>query len=94
MDNAVDQATGTIKVKGSFPNKDQRLWPGAFVNVVLTLVTDPDAIVVPTTAVQSGQTGRACVFVVEERDRPPNCGRSTIRAHVRQREHHRGRIGR
>ena len=64
VDNSVDQATGTIKVKGSFPNKDQRLWPGAFVNVVLTLVTDPDAIVVPTTAVQSGQTGQY-VFVVK-----------------------------
>ena len=40
IDNAVDQTTGTIKVKGSFANHDHRLWPGQFVNVVMTLATD------------------------------------------------------
>ena len=64
VDNSVDPTTGTIKVKGSFPNTDHRLWPGQFVNVVLTLATDPDAIVVPTAAVQSGQDGQY-VFVVK-----------------------------
>ncbi|HVB38726.1 MAG TPA: efflux RND transporter periplasmic adaptor subunit, partial [Vicinamibacterales bacterium] len=64
VDNAVDPTTGTIKLKGTFPNQDHRLWPGQFVNVVLTLTTQPNAIVVPTQAVQSGQQGQY-VFVVK-----------------------------
>src|SRR5581483_3006466 len=64
VDNAVDQTTGTIKVKASFPNTDRRLWPGQFVNVVVTLATDPAAIVVPTVAVQAGPQGQY-VFVVK-----------------------------
>lgn len=64
MDNAVDTTTGTIKVKGTFPNDDRRLWPGQFVNVNLTLSTDPNAIVVPAPAVQTGQQG-TYVFVVK-----------------------------
>jgi multidrug efflux system membrane fusion protein len=63
VDNTVDQTTGTIKIKGTFPNEDRRLWPGQFVNVVVTLTTDPTAIVVPTAAVQTGQQG-TYVFVV------------------------------
>ena len=57
IDNAVDPTTGTIKIKGSFANGDRRLWPGQFVNVVVTLKTDPAAIVVPTAAIQAGQQG-------------------------------------
>ncbi|HXD17056.1 MAG TPA: efflux RND transporter periplasmic adaptor subunit [Vicinamibacterales bacterium] len=57
IDNAVDPSTGTIKIKGSFPNGDRRLWPGQFVNVVVTLKTDPAAVVVPTAAIQAGQQG-------------------------------------
>jgi membrane fusion protein, multidrug efflux system len=57
IDNAVDATTGTIKIKGSFPNADRRLWPGQFVNVVVTLTTDPTAVVVPTAAIQAGQQG-------------------------------------
>jgi multidrug efflux system membrane fusion protein len=64
VDNAVDQTTGTIKIKGTFANDDHRLWPGQFVNVVLTLTTDPAAIVVPGAAVQTGQQG-TYVFVVK-----------------------------
>jgi multidrug efflux system membrane fusion protein len=63
VDNSVDQTTGTIKVKGTFPNADRRLWPGQYVNVVVTLTMDPEAIVVPSVAVQAGQTG-SYVFVV------------------------------
>lgn len=63
VDNAVDQNTGTIRIKGTFPNTDRRLWPGQFVNVVVTLTTDPEAIVVPSVAVQDGQEG-PYVFVV------------------------------
>ena len=64
VDNAVDENTGTIRVKGTFPNTDRRLWPGQFVNVVVTLTTDPKAIVVPSVAVQTGQQG-TYVFVVK-----------------------------
>jgi multidrug efflux system membrane fusion protein len=63
IDNAVDQETGTIRIKGTFPNTDGRLWPGQFVNVVVTLTTDPKAIVVPSAAVQAGQEG-SYVFAV------------------------------
>jgi len=64
VDNAVDAMTGTIKIKSTFPNSDRRLWPGQFVNVIVTLTTDPGAIVVPSTAVQAGQQGDY-VFVVK-----------------------------
>jgi membrane fusion protein, multidrug efflux system len=63
VDNAVDQTTGTIRIKGTFANTDRRLWPGQFVNVSVTLTTDPAAIVVPTAAVQAGQQG-SYAFVV------------------------------
>jgi multidrug efflux system membrane fusion protein len=64
VDNAVDPTTGTIRVKGTFPNDTRHLWPGQFVNVAVTLTTDLHAIVVPTTAVQAGQQGQY-VFVVK-----------------------------
>jgi multidrug efflux system membrane fusion protein len=64
IDNAVDPTTGTIKVKGTFPNDDKRLWPGQFVNVTVTLTNDPDAVVVPSAAVQTGQQGQY-VFLVK-----------------------------
>jgi len=64
IDNAVDSTTGTIKIKGTFPNEDRRLWPGQFVNVVVTLTADPSAIVVPSPAVQTGQQG-TFVFLVK-----------------------------
>jgi membrane fusion protein, multidrug efflux system len=64
VDNAVDPTTGTIKVKGTFPNEARHLWPGQFVNVSVTLTTDTHAIVVPTAAVQAGQQGQY-VFVVK-----------------------------
>ncbi len=61
--NAVDAATGTIRLKGTFPNTDRRLWPGQFTNVTLTLTTRAGAVVVPSQAVQTGQNGQY-VFVV------------------------------
>jgi multidrug efflux system membrane fusion protein len=64
IDNAVDVTTGQIKVKGTFPNTDRRLWPGQYVNVNVTLSTEPNAIVVPSMAVQTGQQG-TYVFVVK-----------------------------
>lgn len=64
IDNAVDSTTGTIQLKGTFENRDKRLWPGQFVNVVLTLTTRSNAIVIPFQAVQTGQDG-LFVFVVK-----------------------------
>ncbi len=64
VDNAVDRSTGTIKVKGVFQNADRRLWPGLFVNVVLTLKTEPNAVVIPSRAIQEAQEGKY-VYVVK-----------------------------
>jgi membrane fusion protein, multidrug efflux system len=64
VDNAVDAKTGTINLKGEFANADSRLWPGEFVNATLVLREHPDAILVPSQAVQTGQQG-SFVFVVQ-----------------------------
>jgi multidrug efflux system membrane fusion protein len=64
VDNNVDLNTGTIKLKGTFTNTNRRLWPGQYVNVALTLREEPNAIVVPTQAIQTGQAG-SYVFVVK-----------------------------
>jgi multidrug efflux system membrane fusion protein len=65
VDNAVDTATGTILLKGRFPNDDGALWPGAFVNVRLQLYIQPDALVVPASAVVAGQQG-SFVYVIQQ----------------------------
>jgi len=57
IDNAVDNTTGTIKLKATFENADHRLWPGQFSNVLLRLAEDENATVVPTQAIQTGQNG-------------------------------------
>ncbi|MGH7277709.1 MAG: efflux RND transporter periplasmic adaptor subunit [Candidatus Rokuibacteriota bacterium] len=63
VNNTVDPATGTIQLKATFPNTDNALWPGQFVDVALTL-TSQNAVVVPAEAVQPGQQG-TFVFVVK-----------------------------
>lgn len=64
IDNTVDKATGTIRLKGSFPNKARRLWPGQFINVVLGLTIQSNALIVPSQAVQTGIEGQY-VFVIK-----------------------------
>jgi multidrug efflux system membrane fusion protein len=64
IDNSVDPATGTIKMKGTFQNSDQGLWPGLFVQVTLSLTDEQDVIVVPATAVQPSASGQF-VYVVK-----------------------------
>ena len=64
IDNAVDTTTGTIQLKATFPNEDNTLWPGQFVQVALTLSDLTNAIVVPSQAVQTGQNGQF-VYVVK-----------------------------
>jgi len=64
VDNAVDRTTGTIRLKATFANAAERLWPGLFVTVKLVLYVQADAVVVPSQAVQSGQQGQF-VYVVK-----------------------------
>jgi membrane fusion protein, multidrug efflux system len=66
IDNGVDPQTGTVKLKATFQNKDKRLWPGEFVNVVLNLSTVKNAMTVPTKAIQSGQQGDYVYVVTKE----------------------------
>lgn len=64
VDNAVDTLTGTIQLKATFPNLDNRLWPGQFVQLTLPLDELTNIVVVPSQAVQTGQNG-SFVFVVK-----------------------------
>lgn len=79
VDNTVDVTTGTIKLKATFANKNKRLWPGQFVDAVMTLTTQPNAIVVPSQSIQTGQKGQY-VFVIKDdltvEDRPVTVGRT------------------
>lgn len=58
IDNAADPLTGTVQFKATFANADQKLWPGLFVDVTLTLGARADSVVVPSAALQSGQKGQ------------------------------------
>jgi multidrug efflux system membrane fusion protein len=82
IDNAVDTTTGTIKLKGTFPNTDHRLWPGQFVRVTLRLTTQQNAVVVPNEAVQTGQNG-SFIYVVKQ-DRTVEYRPITVGARVDQ----------
>ncbi len=62
IDNVVDSTTGTIRLKGTFKNQQQRLWPGQFASVTITLA-EPDVLTVAASAVQTSQTGQH-VYVV------------------------------
>jgi len=64
IDNTVDSTTGAIKLKATFPNRERKLWPGQFVNVVLTVGKEANATVVPSEAIQTGQQGQFA-FVVK-----------------------------
>jgi membrane fusion protein, multidrug efflux system len=66
VDNQIDQTTGTYKIKGTFPNEQNRLWPGQFVNVKLKLKVLNDAIVVSSVAVQEGANGSYVYLVTPE----------------------------
>lgn len=64
VDNAVDPNTGTIKVRAQFDNRDAALWPGQFVNISVRLYEEPDAIVIPSRALQTGPEGQY-VYIVK-----------------------------
>ena len=67
VDNAIDKATGTIRLKAIFANDDEKLWPGEFVNARLLIETLSDVLVVPSTAVQRGPQG-LFVWIVTSKD--------------------------
>lgn len=68
IDNQIDQTTGTIKLKATFPNSDLSLWPGQFINCRLLLKTLPQALVVPSSALQRGPQG-AFVYVITKEEK-------------------------
>jgi multidrug efflux system membrane fusion protein len=65
IDNAVDTTTGTVLLKASFPNPNERLWAGEFVATQLRLFVEQKALVVPTQAVVTGQSG-SYVYVISD----------------------------
>jgi len=65
VNNTVEVSTATIRLKATFQNRDRRLWPGQTVNVLLTLGVQPKAVVAPSQAIQSGQSG-SYAFVVKQ----------------------------
>ena len=67
LDNAVDTSTGTIRLKATLPNSDRTLWPGQFVRVTLRLANRPNAVVVPSQAIQTGQDGTFVYVVSSDR---------------------------
>ena len=67
-DNQVDTTTGSIRLKGEFPNKDHKLWPGLAVATRLTAGQLKDALVVPTEAIQHGPNG-LFVYVIDDQNR-------------------------
>ncbi|MBC3869849.1 efflux RND transporter periplasmic adaptor subunit [Undibacterium oligocarboniphilum] len=66
VDNAVDAASGTVKVKAIFDNKEMKLWPGAYVTVELSVQTLKDAVVVPQDAIIVGARGKSVYAVTAE----------------------------
>jgi multidrug efflux system membrane fusion protein len=65
IDNAVDLTTGTIRLKATFDNRQHALWPGQFADVSMTLTSQPNAVVIPTAALQTGQNG-TYVYVINK----------------------------
>lgn len=78
VNNTVDPGTGMIQLKATFSNRESALWPGQFVNVVLTLTVEPNRVVIPSQAIQTGQQGQY-VYVVRSdstvESRPVTAGR-------------------
>jgi multidrug efflux system membrane fusion protein len=77
IDNQIDATTGTLRLKASFANRDERLWPGQFVNVRLQLALRPKVVTVPQRAVVQGNSGYF-VYVIKGGD---TAERRTIEIH-------------
>jgi multidrug efflux system membrane fusion protein len=57
IDNQIDTTTGTARLKATFPNTANKLWPGEFINARVLVATDSNAVTIPSTAVQRGASG-------------------------------------
>jgi membrane fusion protein, multidrug efflux system len=64
LDNEINQSTGTVRLKATFPNANETLWPGDFVNIHLLVRTEPNVLTIPSPAVQRGPDG-LYVYVVK-----------------------------
>ncbi len=64
IENTVDVGSRMIYLRATFSNKDQQLWPGQYVDVVLTIAKEPNSVIVPSAAVQAGQNGQF-IYVVK-----------------------------
>ena len=67
IDNQIDTATGTVRLKATFPNEKFNLWPGQFVNIRLLLTTRKDGLVVPASVIQRGPQGTFAFVIKEDR---------------------------
>jgi multidrug efflux system membrane fusion protein len=79
VDNEIDQTTGTVKLKATFPNAELKLWPGKFVNARLILTTQKDATVIPSSVVQRGPQGTYAYVIKPDKTvemRPIKLGRT------------------
>ena len=79
VDNEIDQTTGTVKLKATFPNAELKLWPGKFVNARLVLTTQKDATVIPSSVVQRGPQGTYAYVIKPDKTvemRPIKLGRT------------------
>ena len=70
IDNAVNTSTGTVMLKASLPNRREQLWPGQYVGVTMQLAVQPKAVVVPQSAVLTGQDGNYVYIVVDGKAQP------------------------
>ena len=80
LDNQIDQTTGTVRIKATFPNAQNRLWPGEYVNARLLLKTSRNAVTIPTAAVQHGPNGIYAFYVKPDQSvemRPIKIGNDT-----------------
>jgi len=67
IDDVIDQTTSTIKLKATFPNTDERLWPGEFVNARVLVETRHDALAIPSSAVQRGPQGLFAWVIADDK---------------------------
>jgi multidrug efflux system membrane fusion protein len=72
IDNAVNTVTGTVMFRADLPNKQEQLWPGQYVGVTLQLALQPNAVVVPQSAVLTGQQGNYVYVVTDGVAQPQN----------------------
>lgn len=67
IDNTVNTSTGTVMLKAELPNQNVQLWPGQYVGVTVQLTMQPNAVVVPSTAIQSSEQGNFVYEVIKDK---------------------------